>query len=1131
MDKLPRSVSPQTIDKSIEAEHKKQGLGFGLSKLFNIFKPSAEDESKQDMQQQPNIHQHKSRSKDVNMNFKPEVPRFETDFDLVDTAPLNNNFSSSKKKRLSVQGHSSSQSDHIPRSSSLANNLGFYQAYYENLKTEKEEESNDLERRYSIAYDNGVMKEIGDSKDFPTNSLSNDIMDGEEQSDLPSRDMSPLLGLIKQNTGFANSNEPVSHQHSTSINPSIIHVSTEEQYHNQLPETFDHEFAPLYRDDEGNLVRPPFINLDPRERYHLIQLKKSIQASESLQRRLKYMVDPQETQSLRKLNNKVETSTQTHDVSYLNKNLKFNEIKSESASTQKNKFRVNKRSKGRKGFFSGEFLYDLKNSQSKKEITKNALDGYLGTVNRPKLKSNIENTKKDSTTTLGFNNDEDKVNRFNINQKKSISKRVGLNESLANGTIPEISLDPDYLKETNKLSNIIRIKESEAVKHSSNSTEKVLIQPSSGFQFQLNEDDVSSIINKHKEDDKLSNDSSSLSSSNAQQQSGMTSGSFLFNKNSEGKQNESLKSSFGDPALIKGAPKFEFGSTINSKNTASDVSQNQTKAKNQLSSDKSDLESKVSTSAADTEVASYKRQRSPDDENLKRKKGSSLFGQGNIDSKGEPNTFPETSSNLFNNASSVSQSSLATKSNDKENLKGLNKDLPKVSFGQSLSEKNYETPQFSFNSSTEKKGESPTFTFGGATKQKGEASMSLPSKSLTEKNEDGSKLAIEQKDISTPLFKLPANNEEELIPKTTSTALFGTGINSSEKSAADNKFNQESKPTGSFSFGGNKLGAEKTPSSNFSFGGQNKETNTATPAFNIGGSSEKLEEAKKSGFSFGSTNDEANLSIAKAPLSFGSITPVNDNRAEATSRDDASSSQGPTSTASKTTSTMPLFGKANSATPLLGSTMNVPSKSTFDFNFGGAKTPISSGAGTGPAVPSAPFSFSASRASTPGSSHQINSNNNHNINTNPNPNAGFSFNNQSNNNTMNSNNISSSNNNISNNITNITAPQPTFGAYGQTQPFQFGQSQNNMAPNLTFGQTKPDPASVFGTYNPAAASTAFTNSRSSTPPVFGSATPGAVPGGPFGGLPPAPQAQAQGQSYTPPVIANRKFAAMRPRRR
>ena len=84
------------------------------------------------------------------------------------------------------------------------------------------------------------------------------------------------------------------------------------------------EFGSLYQDEDGNLIRPPFINLDPRERYQLLQLKRSIELSESLQKRIKYMINPNETNGKRiPGTNKVEMSTQTHDLNYLSTKLNF----------------------------------------------------------------------------------------------------------------------------------------------------------------------------------------------------------------------------------------------------------------------------------------------------------------------------------------------------------------------------------------------------------------------------------------------------------------------------------------------------------------------------------------------------------------------------------------------------------------------------------------------------------------------------------------------------------------------------------------------------------------------------------------------------------------------------------------
>lgn len=123
------------------------------------------------------------------------------------------------------------------------------------------------------------------------------------------------------------------------------------------------DYAALYEDENGDIVRPPFINLDPRERYNLLQLKKSVEASEFLQKRLKQSESLELFSGIKK------------DESHLSD---FNALRLRLAKVN----RRNRQRKSAKGFFGGEFTYDAVIKPLLQSLSNNS-GSTIGMLNKP----------------------------------------------------------------------------------------------------------------------------------------------------------------------------------------------------------------------------------------------------------------------------------------------------------------------------------------------------------------------------------------------------------------------------------------------------------------------------------------------------------------------------------------------------------------------------------------------------------------------------------------------------------------------------------------------------------------------------------------------------------------------------
>lgn len=1007
MTKSARSVSPQSKDE--EPVRKKQKAS-GLSRLLGFFKSSLTSSSK---------------SEDK-IASKPIDDQITTEIENIDSIPLVNEFTSTKKKRLSIQGHVSSNGDHVPRSVSISNNLGFYQTYYNSIQTDKEELSNDLERRLSTAYDNGLVKESVSQIDPNANNYStNPIIDSLKNNDSNSRDISPVLDIPTRN------NSVIKH-----------FVDDNQEENDEGPMIIEHEFAPLYTDGDGNLARPPFINLDPRERYHLLQLKRSIEASESLQNRLKYMVDPKETESLKIAKNKVETATQTHNISYMENSLNFPGIKLKLTNNHKHKFRVNKKQKNSKGFFSGELLYDLAKDKQKVEKAKikNKLDGYLGSVNKPEFKDSNKAQDSPSVTKISIGNDQDKVNKFNLNQKKTINERIGLDNFLVSNNAPKLTLDPEYITQSDKISNIIKLKEI-AEKKKATTTETV--KPSSGFKFEVNKSDINEIIDKRKQDqestakfqENTSNEvkkpfSFGLEVSETKTTSDKPTFSFGANK-----ETSVPKLSIGTPAsnefpklsdtTAESAPKFSFGKTDKP------VAETIPKLAGKLSEETPKFS--FGKTESNKEAFSFGKPRD--------NKGDapSLFGASTSPKVAEAPKFAFGGSSEPKKTDAPKFSFGAASSETKADAPKLSfgttsteskPETPKLSFGASVESKESKAPTFSFGAADSKKSETPKLSFGASNeKPKDDTKESTPTFSFgnlsakpafslggTEKSEsvppakpafsfgkpETSKLF--EKADSAPLFSFGAktqsepkrklDDDDEPRAKKATTSLgatnnavstppigngeakplfggsdvpsassfsfkpkvgdfnFGSGLTKDPKTVFGTPVTD--KPADKPLFGQASQSKQTTPFENkeksFTFGGLDSGGlfgKVSKPVFNGG-------DQPKPAFSFTGMDTQDN----NKPFGLGSATPSNNNGSRTgTPFGIATNASGPGAAPGS------VFG-SSSALP----NANVPSKSTFDFLFGGGTTTPTAphvAAPTAFAATGAPAFFNRSASSTP----------------------------------------------------------------------------------------------------------------------------------------------------------------------
>lgn len=980
---------------------------------------------------------------------QPPVPSYQP-FGSFEQDDLPAEFSS-QKRRMSVQENIHQRSTAIPRTSVVG--INGYQALTKTLEAERQMTKAGLEQLRST-----FVSPALNSAEFLA------------QLDY-AKDSSPSSNIYPRNQMLP-------------TNPMEMELGDDNA---ELPIVVEHDFAPLYTDEAGNLVRPPFINLDPRERYNLLQLKKSMEASKFLQDRTKYMVDPDETTSITRPDNRVDSATQTHDKDFLDRSLHFTNLRTKLALRN----RRNRRSNGR-GVVSGLFYYE----PTKKEVegsTDEGLSGYLGKLSRPKFS---EPTKE--IPAKGFADDASSA--IITKRRKSVGQRAGLDESIRLGKIQDGSVDKDYLEKTERVSNIIKLKET-------TTPAKKTVGPSSGFTFDVDLNAISSILKKRQEDDE--NVAKSMSSVSNPVEKVPSS---LFGKSDEkAVSNSASKFSFGKTESVpkissedshtslkypsssaESAPTISFGSSESASKTVSRDEKDSAfkfsfgnKSAAPVAFGKDSTAASNSTKENGEAEPREKRKRTADEEKPSSSLGSkpaaatsALFSASST-AEHPKFSFGTKTAESFASTSESNQSGFPTQTGVADDTAGATagtkfafgnkKDAPSFSFGQSDSTLKSSTtekdsaPKFSFSQNTE----TPKLSFG---EKKQDPSKDVPQ--FTFKAQPADKPASEPPAFSfgvlkeAPKFSLGSLKPEEPTklaaaepkfsfgktkPETVSKLSFGSTPASKENTAMVPQpsflFGLEQKPAtaGLFGNGGAK---ESTPAFSFS----SKETTPKPSAGPAAG-----------GFSFGSSNQPAQpqASATSGGFSFGQSALVDPAK---------------------------IFGASGNA-PQPAFNFSA-SKEATPFTFG-ASAPTAPAASAAPAKPSG-FSFSSNVTGAFGNSR-------------PSTPSGFGLNGPT---------------------SNIAAPTPQFSGFnaGTSAPgfntssggTPFGANPN---PNPNAGQSNgfsftPNAMGAAVGFNSAPGSFGAA-SRENTPPV-GFGQPGSAPGQPF----------------TPPLaMQGRKFAQMRPRKR
>lgn len=1106
---------------------------------------------------------------------KPE--RIDNDIDL--DGPLLTNFESSdKRKRLSIQGHPPASG--IPRSSVFnssslpQNKLRSYLIICNDLKTSEEELNNDLEVR--VTTKDNYSRSIGtsDVEDF---SMSRDV------SPFVNLPTAPNSDIITGATRF-NENEDDDYDDKVSDGSSVVY--------NEGALVVQKEFGSLYQDEDGNLVRPPFINLDPRERYQLLQLKRSIELSESLQKRIKYMINPNETTSKRiPGTNKVEISTQTHDFNYLLTKLNFKK-RSPPSSFDRSEISRPKKKPKRKGFAMKEFLYDV--NEEKPVSSTSSFNGALGSITKPKFNSHPKTQDKSMTQIIPREDEEPSFKTFG-NKTGRDRETFGLNNNA------KLTLDPEYLEKTSSssIADIIKLKEPDVVENSK--LNKPTTGPSSGFKFDIKKNDFESIINDRKQNQellaksKLAKETVPESVKSTEPNQSAKTGLF-GSKHVSSEEAPKKKRNFSDsekedkPSVPSSVPSFLFGSTNTSKPATPSLFGNKengstTPSLFSITNSKSN-DAKDATST--TKPLFGKSSTEPESNSEKPKftfgappssnKPSFTFGKS-LDSA-EKQTTADSKPSLFGNT---------FKATDKVESSTTSK--PLFSFGSNNttttpissngSEKKDATPSstpFAFDkpdtTKDEAKPQETTSLFGGKSKSGTTTPFTFGQKDdkATSDSKEEDKLTSTTKPASTGfIFGAPPKATESSVESkgetnsdaasattatttSTTTTPFKFGITNKASTESDEKKAEES-ATKKFNF---VTPSTDKPSTPFSFPSANG-SSTSKPAFSLGGIGTTDDKEKKET----SSSPAVTQSTSAAPLttsafSFSAKKPDSP----------ATSSTGADAAKSLTGSG---FKFAAGVTP---PSQTVSNKPPSIFNFGAASQPPTTSVFGGFGQPSQPPSssggiFGGKSPFGQSTNNAFNQNSNTSgifgskTGTTPSTNAFGGMNNPSSTSTPATSNVFGG--------ASTGAGVPTtnvFGSRPTTPAFNFGGSAPTVAPGgfgaagtkpplFNFAGSKestPDPASLFGQQNRSGTSTPFSSGGVGAPNnVFGQpGQPGQQPGlfggasnnnsFTFGGAPsmpgatgtPAPPVAAPGGMNMPvvtPVPNPRRILQPRSRRR
>lgn len=941
-----------------------------------------------------------------------------------DEEELPNSFVS-RKRRMSIHDTNRRLSLAIPRSSvSGPTGKGMLESLYDSVKTKQE--NNDVDGEFTRLGNNPeeqLAKEFSPSVQVPKNQV---------------------LPKIIQREQFSGESD----------------LELEE---NPQPLILEQDYAPLYEDDEGNLVRPPFINLDPRERYHMLQMKKSMETSEFLQSRLKYMVDPDETTSIYRPNNKVDSATQTYTKDYLDKSLNFNALRTKLAL----KNRRQRKTKKGLGVFSGEFYYEPTEAEAPSN-TDLKFQGVLGSVNKPQF---AEKTVKNADKVLP-----DAESRQNpLKRRGSVSQRPGLEDTLRFGKKQE-SLDEDYVLKVANTSNIIKLKDQPSERKS------VSIGPSAAFKFDIQKDKISSILDQKKPEIDLKKPGNEEKNSAAAPSAPSSS---LFGSQSNKESTNDTESS-NKPGMFGSTKPFSFGSKTDT--SSSDPADKPEKPAPSFSFGSKPQE-KQSGLFGDSKKSDDSQSKAP----------AFSFGTSKGEEKSKAPAFSfggskdkeETKAPAFSFGSSGKSAETKKPAFTFGGSDAKTGEKPSISFTGSSSDLGSKPPAFSFGT-TEKKEETktPAFSFGGENKPT-ESKTPVFSFGKTESNKQlddskasndnaiggGSEKSAPSSSIPASIFGKPATeasqansvpkfsfgstpkpsgtsedeSEEPQVkrkaPASSSTPLFGNSGSTAKPSEKDDQASTQTSGFGSKpSLFGTKPDASKTDAKEST---SDEPQGSQAPKFSFGKTAETTTEAPK--FSFGKTADTG----TEAPkFSFGKST---DTGAEAPKFS---------------------FGKTSA-----------PAKDTPSFSFGSTEKPKELGT-----PETASETKDASKPSFPGAKP---------------PTTGFLFGSSTNSASFGGNQPSSSEPTPAPSFS-FSNPKPAQGTPASAPAFNFGQSAtadpaqifggggNAPAPSFNFSMT-PKPASTSasipqpGAFGAAANAAPGFNFSSNTIPAFGGSRP-ATPG-------------------------------------
>lgn len=861
----------------------------------------------------------------------PKLGRLKSGFGFQDVKidnqeldKFDKNVDSEKRRRISIQ-HTNKLKDLVPRGSVDFGSRGI--SKYGNLLNQIHEESDvaadSLERRATLV--------ASDFEEERYDSPIPDIRDVRRQSVQMVNALvhQPLAQLANENIEEAGEDEQDDEQDQEEDEPQLAIEPV--------------LFEQLYTDVEGNLVRPPFINLAPKERYRLLSIKRSIEASRALESRLKYMVNPHETESVL-INNKVETGTQTLNLGYLRKKLNYNSFI----------IRDTKRVKGNNGaVFSGEFLYDV--DEPKTEEAK--FDGYLGGISKPKFKQDDQG-------------------------RKELMEKI------------DVKLDSDYVTKT-KLSDKIKIKDG--------TQNKQTIEPSQGFNFSINKSDLNKIININDQiKENRTEDRESGAESKENEAPKFSFGAKKVETISEEKKTDTPKFSFGGSKLPKEpestsstsksteTPKFSFG--------------DKTEEPKLPVGDKQVPSGTAKFSFGDKKIPSETPKFSFGDKKLPTEAPKFSFGSGSTPEAPEPkrkralandselekpkflfgeskDTVNPTAAFNFGGNSSLKADSADKKDENQKPTLAFN-------FGTKAPEAEAKTPAFSFGSTATLKKDNP-ISFGAA--KDTEKKVTSFSPSTTKKDVPAFSLgSTEKKD--TPAFSFGSSTEKKDTPafsfgssteKKDAPALsFGaskdtTTADSSSKQTTPFSFSSkeaEKKDTG-FSFGasekkdtGISLGAstgKDTPA--FSFG-ENK--NPPSTAFSFGKDtpSKPIEKPEPKAFSFGSqptATPPIDSADRKSPFNFGVVNKPSFNFGATQMPSFSAPGSGPAPGAP----TAPTVAGGQTASPFQFGAVEKPSLNRDSSPFGASNGFNGANNGFNGQTPvrkeATPFNFSRSTTTTP----------------------------------------------------------------------------------------------------------------------------------------------------------------------